>query len=74
MAFFDAAQRPEALSRPAADFGGIFAGLAARWSRWRAYHRTIAELDALDDRSLADLGFARANIPFIAHETVYGAR
>jgi uncharacterized protein YjiS (DUF1127 family) len=38
----------------------------------RVYLRTVAELNALTDRELADLGIARAVIPEIAHEAAYG--
>jgi uncharacterized protein YjiS (DUF1127 family) len=38
----------------------------------RVYLRTVAELNALTDRELADLGIARAAIPEIAHEAAYG--
>ena len=37
------------------------------------YKTTVAELKALDDRELNDLGIARANITTIARETIYGA-
>jgi len=38
----------------------------------RVYMRTVAELNALTDRELADLGIARALITEIAHEAAYG--
>jgi uncharacterized protein YjiS (DUF1127 family) len=38
----------------------------------RVYWQTVAELRALSDRELADLGIARAAIPGIAHEAAYG--
>jgi uncharacterized protein YjiS (DUF1127 family) len=38
----------------------------------RVYGRTVAELNALSDRELADLGISRISIPGIAHEAAYG--
>lgn len=37
------------------------------------YNRTVAELTALSDRDLADLGISRLNIEDIARTHVYGA-
>jgi len=36
--------------------------------RWNAYRQTVRELDALDNRALADLGIKRGDIPTIARE------
>ena len=38
----------------------------------RVYKRTVAELNALTDRELSDLGIARIAIRDIAHEAAYG--
>lgn len=38
----------------------------------QVYLRTVAELNALTDRELADLGIARIAIPEIAREAAYG--
>lgn len=38
----------------------------------RVYARTVAELNGLTDRELADLGISRLGIPEIACEAVYG--
>ena len=38
----------------------------------RTYLRTVAELNALTDRELADLGISRFSIPEIAREAAYG--
>lgn len=38
----------------------------------RIHARTLAELNALTDRELADLGMARAAIPEIARQAAYG--
>jgi len=37
-----------------------------RWRRTRALNRTIAELEALDDRSLEDIGLTRETISSVA--------
>ena len=39
--------------------------------RRRIYNQTVAELNHLSDRDLADLGLARANISDIAREAAY---
>lgn len=38
----------------------------------RVYSRTVAELNSLTDRELADLGISRLGIPDIAREAAYG--
>ena len=38
--------------------------------KWSAYRRTVEELSQLDDRSLADLGIARADIGTVARDHV----
>jgi uncharacterized protein YjiS (DUF1127 family) len=38
----------------------------------RIYLRTVAELNGLSDRELADLGISRLGITEIAHEAAYG--
>ena len=40
-------------------------GLIGRFENWRARERAYQELAALDDRSLADIGLSRGDIPFI---------
>jgi uncharacterized protein YjiS (DUF1127 family) len=39
--------------------------IAARFADWRSRQRALAELSALDDRSLADIGITRAEIPYV---------
>jgi len=39
--------------------------LAARFAEWRRRQQAYAELVALDDRSLADIGITRSEIPYI---------
>ena len=43
-----------------------------RLSLHRQYCATLAELSALTDRELADIGMARADLAAIAREHVYG--
>ena len=38
--------------------------------RWNAYRQTVRELNSLDNRSLADLGIQRADIPAVARTHV----
>ena len=38
----------------------------------RLYNKTVAELNALSDRELADLGISRLGITEIAREAAYG--
>ena len=40
-------------------------GLIGRFENWRARERAFRELSSLDDRSLADIGLARSDIPFV---------
>jgi uncharacterized protein YjiS (DUF1127 family) len=40
-------------------------GLAARYADWRSRQRAYAELSALDDRDLADIGISRSEIPYL---------
>jgi len=51
--------------------------LAARsrtaWTRYRAYHRTLAELRDLPTRTLSDLGMSRDQLSTIAHREIYGS-
>lgn len=50
--------------------GDVLSALATRFARWREYRRTLAELQALDDRTLADFGWSRAALPGVAREAV----
>jgi uncharacterized protein YjiS (DUF1127 family) len=45
--------------------------LIESFRRWSAFRQTVDELNQLDDRSLADLGIARADISRLAHDHVY---
>ena len=38
----------------------------------KLFNQTVKELNALDERELADLGMHRADIISIAHRSVYG--
>jgi uncharacterized protein YjiS (DUF1127 family) len=48
-------------------------GLAGRLVEWRRRERAYAELTALDDRALADIGISRAEIPFVVAGRVASA-
>ena len=46
---------------------GFLSGLGERFTAWRERERAFAELSALDDRTLADLGLRRADIPLVVY-------
>jgi len=46
---------------------GFLSGLGDRFTAWRERERAFAELNALDDRPLADLGLRRGDIPFVVY-------
>lgn len=52
---------------------GLLARVRHSLAEYRKFRRTVAELDALNDRELADLGISRTDIRFVAREAVYGA-
>lgn len=39
--------------------------VVTNWNEWRRRQRAFAELSALDDRSLADIGISRSEIPYV---------
>jgi uncharacterized protein YjiS (DUF1127 family) len=43
----------------------FFQGIAGRLRAWREREQAYAELMSLDDRSLADIGIRRGDIPFV---------
>jgi uncharacterized protein YjiS (DUF1127 family) len=46
---------------------GFLGDLGNRFLAWRERERAFAELSALDDRTLADLGLRRGDIPFVVY-------
>jgi uncharacterized protein YjiS (DUF1127 family) len=46
----------------------MFEQLKTRYSVWKKYSRTKAELQGLSDRELDDLGFARGDIAEVARK------
>ncbi len=54
-----------ALRRGAAALGGAFHPLRHRLAAWRERRNATSELCALDDRTLAELGLRRGEIPFV---------
>jgi uncharacterized protein YjiS (DUF1127 family) len=46
---------------------GIFGAIAQRFTAWRERERAFAELSALDDHTLADLGLRRSDIPMVVY-------
>jgi uncharacterized protein YjiS (DUF1127 family) len=53
-------------------FNALVAKLSDQHRRYRVYRQTIAELQSLNDRDLADLGIHRSAISSIATEAAYG--
>jgi uncharacterized protein YjiS (DUF1127 family) len=51
---------------------GILGRIARAWENFQAYHTTLAELRALSDRQLSDLGLSRARLRAVARQAVYG--
>lgn len=45
--------------------GKLLNGLTATLVEWGQRQRAYAELSSLDDRSLADIGITRSEIPFV---------
>ena len=56
---------PEA-GRVAQSLRNVLARLEARIAYWRRYRATLADLERLTDRQLADIGVGRGNIPAVA--------
>lgn len=50
-------------------FSVFFKGLARHYGNWQRRQRALEELYALDDRSLADLGISRSEIPYVLART-----
>jgi uncharacterized protein YjiS (DUF1127 family) len=44
--------------------------LAQSYKNWRTYRNTLAELDRLSNRDLADLGINRVDIRRVARQSV----
>jgi len=42
--------------------------LVRSFNEWRRYRETTTELNRLSGRELADIGFARGDIPYIARK------
>jgi uncharacterized protein YjiS (DUF1127 family) len=53
---------------------GLKASLADRYAKYKVYRATMAELAALSDRDLSDLGISRGMINAIATEAAYSAK
>jgi uncharacterized protein YjiS (DUF1127 family) len=45
--------------------------LSASFTEWQHRQQAIAELASLDDRSLADMGINRSDIPYIMSQVAY---
>ena len=58
--------RGEAFRDTLSAIGRLLAKLFAPVLRWRRYRAALAELSALDERTLADIGIVRADVPRVA--------
>ena len=47
----------------------MFASLVRMIRAWKRYHQSLAELNNLGDRELADIGVVRSDIPRLARES-----
>lgn len=52
---------------------GWLGGARKALADYRLYRRTLAELEGLNDRELADLGISRLVVRQVAYDSVYGA-
>jgi uncharacterized protein YjiS (DUF1127 family) len=50
--------------------GNLVHGVTGSLARWRERQRALAELASLDDRSLADIGITRSEIPYVLSRAV----
>ena len=60
--------------QPSGRIGAFHASLAGRIARYRAYRKTLAELEALSEHELEDLGLTRGTIRDVAYRSVYGTQ
>jgi uncharacterized protein YjiS (DUF1127 family) len=47
----------------------MFLSILRFFQSWKRYNASLRELNRLDDRSLADIGISRSDIPRIAWES-----
>jgi uncharacterized protein YjiS (DUF1127 family) len=50
----------------------VSARLSQAWEKFRAYRATLADLRALTDRQLGDVGLTRGTLREAAHRAAYG--
>ena len=58
--------RAETMNELGGGIGGFFRRIGEAFARWRSRRVTKDELASLDDHALADIGMARADIPYVA--------
>ena len=49
----------------------MFASIIRFLREWRAYNRSLSELNSLGDRELADIGISRSDIPRVAWNSAH---
>jgi uncharacterized protein YjiS (DUF1127 family) len=55
-----------------AGVSGLLARIGKTFADYRLFRKTLDELQALNDRELADLGLSRLSVRDVAYESVYG--
>ena len=63
--------RPTTQSALTSRFDALVTAFRARRAKARVFHRTLAEMAALSDRDLADLGLHRSEIRRVAYNAAY---
>ena len=72
MTFYtDVAAQPTLIERMLSAVSVAFNAAAERHAKRRVYFSTLTELEALDNRDLADLGISRSELRRIAFEAAY---
>ena len=66
MAYYTQTRTDSIVERVLAHMSDVFADAAARYARYTVYRTTLAELRAISDRELADLGMCRAMLSSVA--------
>lgn len=66
MAYYSQTRTDSSIERSLSFIAEFFHSAAERYARNRVYRATLAELQAIDDRELADLGMNRAMLGSVA--------
>ena len=66
MAYYTQTRTDSMIERGLAFMADLFHDAAARYARYNIYRTTLAELRAIGDRELADLGMSRSMLSSVA--------